>query len=41
MVKQSRKIVVDRADWKKNSARLMDAYQMAIELDRQEAEARC
>ncbi len=39
--KQSRKIVVDRADWKKNSARLMDVYQMAIELDRQEAEARC
>jgi glycosyltransferase involved in cell wall biosynthesis len=39
--RQARKIVVDRADWKKNSARLMDAYHMAIELDRQGARARC
>jgi glycosyltransferase involved in cell wall biosynthesis len=28
--KESRRIVVDRADWKKNSARLMDVYQMAV-----------
>jgi glycosyltransferase involved in cell wall biosynthesis len=37
--KHAREIVVDRADWKKNSARLMDAYLTAIELDRQGAEA--
>jgi len=38
--KEARRIVSARANWKKNSARLMDVYQIAIELDRQGAAAR-
>lgn len=31
--KEARRIVSDRANWKKNSSRLMDVYQIAIEFD--------